>query len=760
MTVNKSFAEYLTKNVHKIPVFKTAQVFVKQRSVWFEAESGNPIEKENPVANWKPLNNKRFLKIACKPHRIAFSLGNHSAIVVAHIAATTQDKKIAQHVERLDECFVGATSSYYAHHDELTGVLNRHGIKHKLELEYNNSFKKHEEADDFEQQASGSTDLVLFSLDIDKFKSINDTFGHDTGDYVLAIFAAKLLHLSKELETKYPATFIFGRPGGEEFDLIAIGFLSKKERISISEQILERIRIPLKDHKVQSDRTLNDATEKIELKKDARSPQVVTASIGVSAEKIPDNVEKLIALYAKLRTYADTALYRAKADGRNCAIIYSEILSRHGRVIDFDSHAEVVQIDIGSKVGVARGQVYAIFPPPIDINEIEKNGAVERKGFSTGIPIPSAKIKIIDIREDTSNGILVEKINSQEIPKNSRLKLIPNGSSLILTPQSRLCLNSSNSISDLPDRINAHLKNETFGAVIALNGRYRKDDTRPIEQKLEELISLLRINLPATAEIFSSYFSEIFVVLDNEVGGALSNIVDIVNNLLAEFEYFGFEVYAGITHPHFLPENSLQSGTSIPFYCRSTLMSLSKDIKEAPEEEKEKYRFFTEHTPSSVMHYWRENGLVSDALSDYHNFRRYGFDSPYLDNQLALAIWDDEASEHFLLAESALKRAALAEEDTSIFKANLALFWTEIGKPKEAYDEFKKIEEFILEKGKMYIIAYAKACLQLKNSGDLADKKTIARILLNAGNIEPSQGAPYDLWKKEIISELKTGEYD
>lgn len=86
--------------------------------------------------------------------------------------------------------------------DELTGLYNRRGFKMMAEQELKHCHRL-------------KTEVVLLSIDIDTFKQINDTYGHDEGDRVLKLVA-------KTLETSFRSSDIIGRWGGDEFLVLAL----------------------------------------------------------------------------------------------------------------------------------------------------------------------------------------------------------------------------------------------------------------------------------------------------------------------------------------------------------------------------------------------------------------------------------------------------------------------------------------------------------------------------------------------------------
>jgi diguanylate cyclase len=151
--------------------------------------------------------------------------------------------------------------------DALTGVFNRrHGL---AELERQVRYYKN----------TGSV-LTVALIDLDHFKQVNDTYGHQTGDAVLCHFVESASWLIRRSDT-------FARYGGEEFLLIMPGANAKD-----TDSILTRIREQLEKQPI-SDLDLR-----------------YTFSAGVASSVEVDDMESLL-------RRADTALYLAKRNGRN-----------------------------------------------------------------------------------------------------------------------------------------------------------------------------------------------------------------------------------------------------------------------------------------------------------------------------------------------------------------------------------------------------------------------------------------------------------
>jgi diguanylate cyclase (GGDEF)-like protein/PAS domain S-box-containing protein len=191
-------------------------------------------------------------------------LSQDKSIVFGVIRDITERKNIEHKLE------------YLVQVDPLTGVFSRRHFMTMTERELANA-------------ARHSTPLSVLMLDIDNFKQVNDTYGHQIGDLVLQQFG-KLFHgLLREVD-------IVGRYGGEEF-AVALPQTDLVQAFEVSERIrrvIEQNEIPLK-HGL---------------------PLKISVSIGVSAFK--NAAENIDALLGR----ADQALYDAKHLGRNQVRIY------------------------------------------------------------------------------------------------------------------------------------------------------------------------------------------------------------------------------------------------------------------------------------------------------------------------------------------------------------------------------------------------------------------------------------------------------
>ncbi|WP_243374214.1 bifunctional diguanylate cyclase/phosphodiesterase [Microvirga solisilvae] len=168
-----------------------------------------------------------------------------------------------------------------ANHDPLTGLPNRSLFQRRLDAALANA-------------KQNGTSVSLLLVDLDEFKDINDTLGHDAGDALLKETASRLSSMVRDCDT-------VARLGGDEFAILVVEPLKLENSTRLGSLILETLRQPFTYQK----RTL-----------------VSRVSIGVAA--YPDHDDEP----AELMKDADIALYQAKAQGRHQVVTYSSTM-RH-----------------------------------------------------------------------------------------------------------------------------------------------------------------------------------------------------------------------------------------------------------------------------------------------------------------------------------------------------------------------------------------------------------------------------------------------
>ncbi len=170
---------------------------------------------------------------------------------------------------------VEAKIAHMAQHDPLTGLPNRALFSDRLERALAAS------------RRSGIPTALMF-LDLDKFKPVNDTYGHAVGDVLLQQAAARMQSALRESDT-------VGRIGGDEFVVLLPAVDRAEDAQLVAEKLLEALRKPFSI--------------------EGRSVEV-SCSIGIAIhpEDGRDEIE--------LSKNADTAMYWAKSDGGDCARLF------------------------------------------------------------------------------------------------------------------------------------------------------------------------------------------------------------------------------------------------------------------------------------------------------------------------------------------------------------------------------------------------------------------------------------------------------
>lgn len=202
--------------------------------------------------------------------------------------------------------------NYLASFDSLTGLPNRTLFYDRLSQVTSRAARAH------------NTVAVLF-LDLDRFKNINDTFGHNFGDLLLKSVAVRLKNCIREGDT-------VARLGGDEFIVILDAMAAPDHTYLIAEKILDALSKPF-------------SLQEREI--------FITASIGIAV--YPDDGEN----YETLVRNADIAMYRAKEEGKNNYQIYSPTLNA--------KISERLKLENGLRHALERGEFLLFYQPKVDL---------------------------------------------------------------------------------------------------------------------------------------------------------------------------------------------------------------------------------------------------------------------------------------------------------------------------------------------------------------------------------------------------------
>jgi diguanylate cyclase (GGDEF)-like protein/PAS domain S-box-containing protein len=276
--------------------------------------SGEGVEFEFTTAEG---GRRRTLQVSCVPHFGPRGTAKGAAVVLGFymLANDVTALKRAQ-----EELRVAATQlqhdarrlEFLAHHDTLTGLPNRAMFADRAREAVAHA-RRHEK-----------TAAFLF-LDMDDFKRVNDRLGHEVGDGLLKIFAARLRASVRDDD-------FVARIGGDEFCVLLQDIAEPREAAAVAQKLLQELGKPYRvgEHEVRSG-----------------------VSIGIAC--VPQDGDDAAAL---LRL-ADHAMYRAKELGRNTYQFFSGMLN--------DDAAAAVELAGELRAGVERGELFLVYQPRIDI---------------------------------------------------------------------------------------------------------------------------------------------------------------------------------------------------------------------------------------------------------------------------------------------------------------------------------------------------------------------------------------------------------
>lgn len=205
---------------------------------------------------------------------------------------------------------------HQAFHDSLTGLPNRVLFIDRLE---------HALARTRRHRDQGISGPALLFLDLDRFKIINDSLGHDFGDRVLGEAAARLQSCLRPGDTA-------ARLGGDEFTILLEEVSEVGEALAIAERIASQLQMPL---------DMNN------------QPIRITASIGIVLSCSPDDTAE------SLLRDADVAMYRAKSKGRARHEVFDQQMSDNAR--------EKLDLENDLRHAVERDELRLVFQPTYDL---------------------------------------------------------------------------------------------------------------------------------------------------------------------------------------------------------------------------------------------------------------------------------------------------------------------------------------------------------------------------------------------------------
>jgi diguanylate cyclase (GGDEF)-like protein len=282
--------------------FKAGSAPTGAQSTTVSLNNGWHVQTFEAVATGGVLANPTALATMLGGILLSLMLG-----VLIYVLGTSRSRAVLLVHERTDQL------RHQALHDSLTGLPNRALILDRIDQMLARRRRQH-------------TPVAALFLDLDNFKDINDTLGHHAGDELLAGVGIRLASALREGDT-------VGRLGGDEFVVLVEGASLAAGAEVVAERILDVLSTPFEIP-------------------GSDVPLAITASIGI-AEGDRAQPEELL-------RDADIALYRAKAAGKHCAVVFSSSMQE-----DVNEHRHL-EVDLHG--ALEAGQFFLMYQPTVDLS--------------------------------------------------------------------------------------------------------------------------------------------------------------------------------------------------------------------------------------------------------------------------------------------------------------------------------------------------------------------------------------------------------
>jgi diguanylate cyclase (GGDEF)-like protein/PAS domain S-box-containing protein len=301
----------------------------------------NPSEADELIALLKSVGTLNSVEIELRraDRRAVWVLENlvlvgdeENGVVHATVVDISDRKRAEEQIE------------FHAYHDVLTHLPNRKLFTDRLRHSLTRAKRNNKAA------------AVMF-IDIDHFKSINDTMGHTAGDELLLEMARRLRECVRDDDT-------VARLGGDEFTIILSELRQAEDAVQVAEKILAAVQEPLKI---------------------AGKPITVSASIGIALYPV-DGVDP-----ESLLRNADSAMYRAKEEGRNTYQLCTDEMKQRA--------LERLAVESRLRSAVREHQLVLAYQPQIDLvtgRTIGVEALVRWNDPERGIVLPASFIPIAE----------------------------------------------------------------------------------------------------------------------------------------------------------------------------------------------------------------------------------------------------------------------------------------------------------------------------------------------------------------------------
>lgn len=630
-----------------------------------------------------------------------FACADMDCCVSLEFATSPRVKTRKQSRERIGAVLTRASNAYRVAHHPLTQLLAKDAFRALLQAAI----------DDLEREPSPESDiqgveqqvLAVLALDIDHFKQVNDSHGHLYGDQVLKTFGIRLERASAEWNAAGHSTtrVTLGHPSGEEFLVLVRGPATRGQLIDLGNFLRKRIEGEALPSEAEW-AWLKEGEDLAILVPPPLHERTITTSIGL-AVYVPSFSDEAQNHASQLLDQADTALYRAKAGGRNQVILFDDILTKCGRVLEQDALTKIIAIDIGKNVGVTVGQEFRVFPPGFTgARKFQVSDGRSTRTIGTYPRFNSTRITVFDVQPELSFAFVSDAADSDvPIEVRSQLEAVPLGSIGHLLPHASKFLSSKMEgvrVGDV-ESVLAFIKdgqqaaNKPYAVVLRFmqaDQYLKRYGPVALNAALARLFRETTGKFHAAAAIGVLDSASVVMVGRGQTYSE-ERIGAFVNELGQELPELG--LVGGVFCNADIPKKKTPGHAELnSLHAVAFARFAASDHALSP---KSRVTHFNYDTAVRMLKAQRESGHFSQGLADFGTLRSLGVENASLYNRGGLL--SASLREHEQAADL-FERAATLDGDHIVFKSNFATAATTPGQVERALKLLSNVEDPTIEK--------------------------------------------------------------
>jgi diguanylate cyclase (GGDEF)-like protein len=627
------------------------------------------------------LNKCSVLKVPYRATRskvMNFPLDQINAVVRASFPKPVRRKEQIHRV--VLRSFRNASNDFAVKYNPKTGLLSQSAFKEVVVSRLSALSLVDVDADISSSVETVPGAVCVLALDIDHFKQVNDTHGHAYGDLVIRSFGIRIEKAVSDYcaSSKGRLHATCAHVSGEEFFCVAWGEVPTAD----FEGLAKSINAAVGESSLPSEedlRILANTYSAEDLQIPAASQRSIHCSIGgtiTGAVTDPD----LGSIADKLMSQSDLALYRSKNHGRNRSSFFSAIMQQGGRVLEYKEDVGVCVIDIGSEVGVVRGQEFTVFHPDFAGNTpyIVDDGR-SKKILGVLPKTPLCTINVFDVQRRIAFCSIVDHSReSSNIPRHSVLEAIPLGTLAAppvgpgLARELDHSLEYVLSLGETDSRTNGRVSPDdsmSFAVICIRNEREMLSRFGPafINRGLASACRHLQ-GLKSVSFLGQLAPTQLLAGFPSFGKPQLAEIRDA----LAKVEYGGHKRTAFVVgvYSHAFPDADSFSGVSRLESLKDRVnLARFAALPEAQEPEVGEVTVtpFTQRTPLRVFAELRRTRDFDKGIADYQNLVKMGIDYAGLDNAVGLI---HSAKGDYANANASYSKAYQADPTSIIYGFN------------------------------------------------------------------------------------------